>query len=305
MRILFLLYACGFLGGPALVGQQPAQPPARPAITGLAFARFYTTNPEAAQHFYGDTLGLQRLQRGGTWVYPVNSAQWIELLTATPPPQANVRMAAVGFTTRDVAGLERYLEAKGIRPEQPLKAGQFAVRDPEGNLVMFVQRGSEKAVAGSKLSPRGTSRRMIHAGFIVHDLDRENVFWQGVLGFKPYWHGGMTPDRTSWVSQQVPDGSDWLEFMLNPAADMSLKQAGVMDHVSLGVAHMQDAVAALERNGCEGASCTKTQTGRDGKVQLNLFDPDLTRIEFMEFTPVEQPCCSPFTGRHPGPEEDQ
>ena len=41
--------------------------------------------------------------------------------------------------------------------------------------------------------------------------------------------------------------------------------------------------------------------GRDGKWQLNLYDPDGTRVELMEFTPVEKPCCSEFTGEHPKP----
>jgi hypothetical protein len=39
--------------------------------------------------------------------------------------------------------------------------------------------------------------------------------------------------------------------------------------------------------------------GKDGKWQLNVFDPDLTRVELMEFKPVEKPCCSGFTGPHP------
>jgi hypothetical protein len=77
------------------------------------------------------------------------------------------------------------------------------------------------------------------------------------------------------------------------------------DHFSLGVARMQDTVAALARNRCDGPNCSKTQIGRDGKVQLNLFDPDQTRVEFMEFTPSQQPCCSPFTGTHPTPGEAQ
>jgi hypothetical protein len=41
--------------------------------------------------------------------------------------------------------------------------------------------------------------------------------------------------------------------------------------------------------------------GRDGKWQLNLYDPDETRVEFMEFTPTQKPCCSPFAGPQPGP----
>ncbi|MFY9855822.1 MAG: hypothetical protein WAK26_18285, partial [Terracidiphilus sp.] len=41
--------------------------------------------------------------------------------------------------------------------------------------------------------------------------------------------------------------------------------------------------------------------GLDGKWQLDLVDPDGTRVEFMEFLPVKQPCCAPFTGPQPHP----
>jgi catechol 2,3-dioxygenase-like lactoylglutathione lyase family enzyme len=282
-----------------------AQSVKRPAITGIAFARFYTTDPPGAQKFYGDTLGYKRLESNGVWIYPVNSSQWIEILTSPPPPKPDVRMAAVAFTTRNAAGLERYLAAHGIKVELPLKAGEFGVRDPEGNLVIFVQRGSNKLVANAPPSPGATSKRVIHVGFIVRDAAKEDAFWRDVLGFRPYWHGGKTDSRTDYQSIQVPDGKDWLEYMLNVSPAPTLKQTGVMDHFSLGVAHMADAVAALERNKCEGPNCAKTQVGRDGKVQLNLYDPDFTRVEFMEFTPAREPCCSPFVGKHPGPEEDK
>jgi catechol 2,3-dioxygenase-like lactoylglutathione lyase family enzyme len=289
----------------ATVAPVGAQSVKRPAITGIAFARFYTTDPPGAQKFYGDTLGYKRLESNGVWTYPVNSSQWIEILTSPPPPKPDVRMAAVAFTTRNAAGLERYLAAHGITTELPLKAGEFGVRDPEGNLVIFVQRGSNKLVAKAPPSPNATSKRVIHVGFIVRDAAKEDAFWRDVLGFRPYWHGGKTNSRTDYQSIQVPDGTDWLEYMLNVSPTPTLKQTGVMDHFSLGVAHMADAVAALERNKCEGPNCTKTQVGRDGKVQLNLFDPDFTRVEFMEFTPAREPCCSPFVGKHPGPEEDK
>lgn len=289
----------------ATVAPLGAQAVKRPAITGIAFARFYTTDPPGAQKFYGDTLGYKRLESNGVWIYPVNSSQWIEILTSPPPPKPDVRMAAVAFTTRNAAGLERYLAAHGIKTELPLKAGEFGVRDPEGNLVIFVQRGSNKLVAKAPPSKNAASRRVIHVGFIVRDAAKEDAFWRDVLGFRPYWHGGKTDSRTDYQSIQVPDGTDWLEYMLNVSPSPTLKQTGVMDHFSLGVAHMADAVAALERNKCEGPNCTKTQIGRDGKVQLNLFDPDSTRVEFMEFTPAQKPCCSPFVGKHPGPEEDK
>jgi catechol 2,3-dioxygenase-like lactoylglutathione lyase family enzyme len=291
-----LLLTC-LLSLPAL-----AQQPTRPPITGVAFARFYTTDPAAAQKFYGSTLGFERKEADGMWLYPVNHSQWIEVITATPPPQPNVRMAAVAFTTNDAAKLERYLEAHNIKTDVPLKNGQFGVRDPEGNLVIFVQQNSEKSVATALASPSAASTRIIHVGFIVTDRAKEDAFWQQILGFRPYWHGGPKDDDvTNWVSLQVPDGTDWLEYMLNAGSEPSLHQAGVMDHFSLGVSHMSEAVTALARNHCEGPNCTKTQMGRDGKVQLNLFDPDQTRVEFMEFAPAQDPCCSPFTGKHPTP----
>jgi catechol 2,3-dioxygenase-like lactoylglutathione lyase family enzyme len=303
----FLRTLCVFaLASPLVFVATPllAQQPARPAITGIAFARFYTTDPAGAQKFYGDTLGFERKQVDGMWLYPVNNAQWIEVLT-TPPPQPNIRMDAIAFTTRDAAQLLRYLQAHGVKPELPLANGQFAVRDPEGNLVVFVQTGSEKPVASASISPNASSTRIIHAGFMVHDRDKEDAFWQAILGFRPYWQGGRNPAVTDWVALQVPNGSDWIEYMLNPSPTPNLSQSGMSDHFSLGVTHMQDAVAALARNHCEGANCSKTQMGLDGKVQLNLFDPDKTRVEFMEFVPTRQPCCSPFTGSHPTAIEDK
>jgi catechol 2,3-dioxygenase-like lactoylglutathione lyase family enzyme len=281
-----------------------AQQPPRPPITGVAFARFYTTNPAAAERFYGTTLGFERKQADGMWLYPVNTSQWIELITKTPPPQAGNRLAAVAFTTTDAQQLEHYLESKGIKPEQPLKKGQFGVRDPEGNLVIFVQKGSEKPVATAPASPNATSARIIHVGFMVTDQAKEDAFWKGILGFRPYWHGGPKPDVDNWVSIQVPDGTDWLEYMLNNGPNPTLQHAGVMDHFSLGVVSMPDTVVALARNHCEGVNCTKSQMGRDGKVQLNLYDPDMTRVEFMEFAPTQEPCCSPFTGKHPTPSDE-
>ena len=295
-----LLAAC-LLGW---VGSAGAQEMKRPAITGIAFARFYTTDPAGAEKFYGQTLGYQKIKIGDETVYPVNSSQWIEVTDAAPP-KPDSRLAAVAFTTRDAKGLEKYLEAKGYPAEMPLKAGEFGVRDPEGNLVIFVQAGSEKAVAKAPASPNATSHRIIHVGFLVRDAAKEDVFWKSALGFTPYWHGGKTETETDWVSQQVPEGTDWLEYMLNASPAPTLKQVGVLDHFSLGTTQMSNVVAQLAKNGCEGPNCAKTQIGRDGKTQLNLFDPDLTRVEFMEFKPVREACCSPLAGRVPGEVEDK
>ena len=285
--------------------QTPVQTPVRPPITGIAFMRVYTSDPAGAQKFYGETLGYQRHEQGGEWLYPVNHTQWVEVIP-NAGPEANSRMAAVAFTTTNAPALEKYLRAKGVAITQPLKAGEFGVRDPEGNLVIFVQSGSQPVVAAAPPSPSATSKRIIHVGFIAVDKEKEDVFWKATLGFKPYWHGGGKSDtQTDYVSMQVPDGTDWLEYMLNVSPGSNLHDHGMMDHFSLGVVKIDDAATRLVANHCEGPNCTRTQLGRDGKMQLNVFDPDQTRVEFMEFKPVKEPCCSAFTGPHPTPPTEQ
>jgi hypothetical protein len=73
----------------------------------------------------------------------------------------------------------------------------------------------------------------------------------------------------------------------------------VMNHISLGVRDIKEAQTKLESHGWKPHGDEKAQMGRDGKWQLNLYDPDFTRIELMEFKPVEKPCCSEFHGQHP------
>ena len=203
--------------------------------------------------------------------------------------------------TRDAAGLAEYLQAHGTTLASQVKDGEFSVRDPEGNLIFFVDQKAPVVATIKKTGVPATapSRRMIHTGFVVRDAAKENEFYRELLDFRPYWHGGRDDATTDWVSQQVPEGSDWLEYMLNQAAEPTLKAYGVSDHMSLGVEKMPDAIAALAKNGCEGPTCTSSKSGRDGKTQLNLYDPDLTRVEYMAFTPAGKTCCSEFTASHP------
>ncbi len=275
---------------------------ARPAITGIAFFEGYAADPEASAKLYGGSMGFVRTRAGADDIYSVNASQWIEI-APLGGEQHPSRMAAVGLTTRDIKAMAAYLTAHGQTVLPMPEPGRIGVKDPEGNLIVFVQAGSAHPGANVP-APRATSRRIIHAGFVVHSAETENTFFRDLLGFTPYWHGGQTDARTDYVSLQVPDGTDWLEYMLNNTRT-DLRQIGVMDHFSLGTVRMDDVVAKLAANGCIDPNCTKSQHGRDGKIQLNLFDPDLTRIEYMEFKPVDTPCCSPFTGKHPGEVEDR
>ena len=278
-----------------------AQTATRPKITGIDHVAFYTSNADGVKKLFVDTLGLvsaSPIEPSETMRF-MSGKQWVGYSPA-PDPKATDHMDHVAFTTDNIAGLRRYLNQKGF------KAGQiqgrsdhslsFTINDPEGHHIEFVERGKDENVPPE---PNAVSRRMIHTGFVVYNRPAEDHFYLEVLGFRPYWHGGMKDNETDWVSLQVPDGTDWLEYMLNQPAHPDLRLMGVMNHISYGVADMKKAQALLESHGWKPHEDEQAQMGRDGKWQLNVFDPDLTRVELMEFKNVQKPCCSDFTAPNP------
>jgi catechol 2,3-dioxygenase-like lactoylglutathione lyase family enzyme len=254
-----------------------------------------------SREFYGRVLGLAEEPAGNSQRarFRINGHQYVELVAAGTDAPAD-RLKEVGFETRDAEALRRYLGGHRVKvPEQLTEekdgTRSFDVLDPEGHQICFEQFGNA-AVGGASGHPIST--HMIHAGFIVRDRAAEDRFYKDVLGFHVYWHGGMKNNETDWVDMQVPNGSDWLEYMLNVAENPSPREAGIMRHVALGVPDIKPAVKTAEQSGWPIPD--PAQVGRDGKWQLNLYDPDLTRVEVMEFRPVEPPCCAKYRGPHAG-----
>lgn len=294
----------------------------RPAILGISHMAVYASDVAQAENFYEHDLGLKKgsdPENAQGVRYYVNQEQFIEVLPL--PGDAGVnRLDHIGYLTENADELRRYLAAHGVAAPSAVRQGAdgsawFQVKDPEGNKVQFVQPPAallaEKDTA--KLYPMDggdpIGRRIIHVGMLVHSRAAEDRFYKDVLGFQPYWHGGMQPDKLDWVSQQVPDGHDWLEYMLTSGpsgggipAQVSQKQLGVLNHFSLGVMNMEVAVTTLSAGERLGDTPPRPQMGRDGKWQFNLFDPDQTRVELMEFSAVEKPCCSTFTAESPAPD---
>ena len=273
----------------------------RPHILGVDHASFYTTAPDGVKKLYGEVLGLASadpVEPGGTLRYIVGT-QWVGYSSA-PDPQSTDRLDHVALTTDNIIALRKYLTAQGIKVPQIQGRSDhslfFFVNDPEGHRVEFVERGKAETAPPTASA---VSRHMIHAGFLVYHREAEDHFYRDILGFRPYWHGGMQDDKTDWVALQVPDGTDWLEYMLNQPEHPDLQLTGVMNHISLGVAEMKKAQATLESHGWKPHGDEKAELGKDGKWQLNLYDPDLVRVELMDFKPSQKPCCSDFTGPHP------
>ena len=299
--LLAISNVCAFSQAPA------AQP--RPRILGIDHVAFYTTAPDGVKKLYGEVLGLataEPVEPGETLRFIVGK-QWVGFSPA-PDPKSADRMDHVAWLTDNLAGLRTYFVAQGMKVPEIQQRGDhslfFMVSDPEGHKVEFVERArrlSESSSARDAGAKQGSpvSRHMIHAGYLVYHLEAENHFYRDLLGFRPYWHGGMKDDVTEWMALQVPDGTDWIEYMLNQPEHADLQLTGVMNHISLGVADIKKAQAVLEARGWKPHGDEQAQLGKDGKWQLNLYDPDFVRVELMEFKPVQKPCCSEFTGPHP------
>ena len=294
----------------------------RPPILGVSHIAVYTSNAGTAEHFYVQQIGLKKgddpENPQGTRYY-VNQEQFVEVLPLRADA-GNDRLDHIGWITANAEELRRYLGAKGVAVPEKVEHGSdgslwFDVKDPEDNTVQFVQPPAhllhDKSTAAlydlAGAGPIG--RRMIHVGMLVHSAEKENTFYREILGFEPYWHGGMQTGKTDWVSQQVPNGHDWLEYMLTSGPSgsgipqsISQHQLGVLNHFSLGVVNMEKAVTTLDSEDRLGDEAPRPQIGRDGKWQFNLYDPDDTRVELMEFTAASKPCCSPFTAANPSPE---
>jgi catechol 2,3-dioxygenase-like lactoylglutathione lyase family enzyme len=219
------------------------------------------------------------------------------ILTKYPASPPADRIDRIVFRVSDVKKLQRYLSAEGVQIRSAASAlGYFEISDPGGHQIGFLQQSVNDGWTKDMIP---APLRVIHAGFIVRDRSAMEHLYRDILGFHLYWHGGMKDGDTDWVDLQVPDGTDWIEFMLNVPADADKRTLGVMNHIALGVSDIHAAQQELIKNGLKADE--QPQIGRDGKWQLNLYDPDGTRVELMEFAPVEKPCCSEYTGPHPKP----
>jgi catechol 2,3-dioxygenase-like lactoylglutathione lyase family enzyme len=287
-----------------------APPPAgdRPTITGVSHLAVYSTDAAKTRDFYTRVLGARQgsdpENPAGTRYY-FSPSQFVEVLPA-PARHGPSMLAHVAYATPDAAGLRNWLAGNGmtgLSPVQRSAGGErwFTTHDPEGNEVQFVQGASADMTA----MPGAISGRIIHVGYAVHDRAKEDGFYRRLLGFRPYWYGAFDASKVDWVSQQVPDGHDWLEYMMvGPGSDVPMEkvdanQLGVLNHLSLGVRNMEAAVTTLYRENRLSPRHDGPQMGLDGKWQANFYDPDGTRIELMEFQPVSKPCCSTFTAKSP------
>jgi catechol 2,3-dioxygenase-like lactoylglutathione lyase family enzyme len=272
-------------------------PPARPRILGLAHVAFFVGDLTKARAFYEDLLGFEESftlpkPDGSVEIafVKINDRQWIELFNT--PSAGEGQLNHVAFYTDDADRMRSYLASKGVKVPDKVGKGRtgnknFMIKDADGHnveIVDYLPHSWTTKDAGKHIGEARISDHALHAGVLVGHLDEAMKFYGDILGFREFWRGNAATSKTlSWVNMRVPNGTDYVEFMLYdelPAPD----RRGTAHHLCLVVPNVDKAVAALE--GRPGRSSytrpIEVRTGVNRKRQVNLFDPDGTRVELME-----------------------
>lgn len=279
--------------------------PPRPRITGVAGFAAKVTDMAEARTFYSGILGLDeaftiRNPLGGSDLvaFKINDGQYVYI--APDLKDANdSRLLFVSFETADARALRSYLASKGVEVPSAVSADpegnlSLMVKDPEGNAVQFIQYQPSSLHGRSKgkfISPRRLSDHALHVGYRIRDPEALDRFYKDILGYRLIWKGGGRDDRFDWISMAVPDGNQWIEYMVNTGTPTP-RQLGVLNHLALGTLDIEGAHKQVVERGYTDKAVPSI--GRDGRWLMHLYDKDLTRTEFMIRKPVKEPCCSPL-----------
>ena len=292
----------------------------RPRITGISHVGYFVSNLPATIAFWHDFLGFDEaydLKKPGSdetriAFIKINDHQHVELFNEAPADPRNM-MSHICFTVENVEQMRAYLRSQGfeVKPGNGSKTrtGDYAfeIKDPDGTVVEFVQSlpdGLEMKAAGNSLPDTRISTKIYHAGFLVGNSQQSLDFYGKVLGFKETWRGSPTPAELSWINMRVPDGEDYVEFMLY--RKLPTDSWGGKNHLSLEVPDVAKAVGILEARPAfkTYAKPLTVATGINRKHQVNIFDPDGTRVELMESHTIDGKPTPPSTAPPPPPSHD-
>ena len=132
----------------------------------------------------------------------------------------------------------------------------------------------------------------MHVGVLCGDFDKSLSFYGGILGFQEFWRGSSSPRMLSWVNIKPAEGESYLELMLYNKLP-ELDGRGTKNHVSLTVPDAEKALAELKKRAAQGlytppeGKPMEIQIGVNRKRQINLYDPDGTRVELMEANTID------------------
>ena len=270
-------------------------------LRGLSHVGIRVSDLEKARAFYGGVIGLDeafttRKDDGTVFVacFKVNDRQFIEIFPGLKPDDI-IPMTHIAIYTDQLEKLRQMFAARGIKPTEIRKGPRdgslaFSIRDLPGqrlNRLEFIEYppdSLQSKVTGKFLSSRRISRHLEHAGIITTDVDAAYQFYVEKLGFRETWRR-PNPDtgRVALIHLRIPGASgDYVELSnLSAVTNLMRARAGTAAHFSLEVPDIKTAYQQTIDRG-ETKDRKEPRFGLDMRWQFNLFDPDGTRVEFMQ-----------------------
>ena len=301
MKILFIGSILLLSLIPSFAFNSSRTPVDRPQIVGVAQIAFQVSDLTKARRFYGSILGYEEVfpvsdpnsNKEGL-CFKVNDRQFIEIYPGLPPEQ-DERLLRLAFETGDADGLRRYLGEKGAQTPASVERGKdlnlhLTFKDPDRHWIDFVEytaASPHTKSRGKKLSEARVSERILHAGLTIADVPASDKLYKDILGFSEIWRGGANENTLSWINMKVPDGTDYIEYML-VSGPVDRQRLGTLHHIALVVPDIQKALEIVRARSSETErrKMQSPRVGRNNRWQLNLFDPDGSRVELMEPHPM-------------------
>jgi lactoylglutathione lyase len=288
----------------------------RPQILGIAHMAFYVSDLTKTREFWTDFLGYQEVfnlkKKDSNDVriafIKINDYQYIELFAQKP--RGDMMLNHISFYTKDANRMRDYLAIKGVKVPEKVPKGQtgnknYNLTDPDGNLVEIVEYQPDSWTAREKgkfLPDTRISDHIPHVGVLIGSVKAATDFYHGVLVFEEVWRGGGSEEKPlSWINMRVPDGRDYLEFMLHGKTPEPDKY-GTKNHLALEVPDCSKAVAILKaRPASKDFRMEDMKVGVNRKRQVNIYDPDGSRVELMEPTTIDGKPAPPSIAHPPIP----
>jgi lactoylglutathione lyase len=265
----------------------------RPRILGVAHIAFYAHDMEQSRTFYTGMLGFQepyslKNPDGSLSVafFKINDHQYVELY---PEKEPNTdRLVRIALETDNAEQLRAYLASRGVKvPDRVTKDRigntSFSVTDPDKHTVEFAQYepdGWSMREKGKFMDDRRVSTHMAHVGIVVYALEPAMKFYRDILGCQEIWRGSSDQKTLSWVNMKVPDGDNWVEFMLYDQFP-DLRRLGVFHHIGMEETDVAKSEAIFEASPARKSYTRPVELRGTPPRQLQIYDPDGSRTEIM------------------------
>jgi catechol 2,3-dioxygenase-like lactoylglutathione lyase family enzyme len=277
------------LSGREMTAADSSGPPPLP-VTGIGGVVFLAHDFPGLRAFYGRGAGFAEEDNAGRVRFLVGPRQWVDF-EQSPQASWDRRLQHLVLGTDDVGAVEMALRDRGIASTRITMEGgapglQFS--DPAGNVI---QVGPSSLRGPGDANPAAFSQHLQHMGFAVPVPLREATiaFYRDRLGFAAGFRLNGADGNLALQKFRLPGPGHELIELIFVAPPLNKWAAGAADHIDFEVGNIDDAYHVLHRGGIAAQGRHLPTVNGEHLWAIDLFDPELTRMEVQVTTPTDVP----------------